>query len=121
MQLQVAIASRKIEGCDALAVLVDVLTYCGHDKLIPAIAWQNLHPLIERDAARLVRLLKSDQKAGMPPALSTLMPRVIDRILSTAKPDATVVVALLEFTQRRDAGTRPVLHCRRFREGRVAR
>src|SRR5207302_338065 len=36
VQLQVAIASRKIEGCDALAVLLEVLEHCGQDKIIPA-------------------------------------------------------------------------------------
>src|SRR5207244_11074828 len=38
VQLQVAIASRKIEGCDALAVLLEVPEHCGQAKIIPAIA-----------------------------------------------------------------------------------
>jgi putative heme-binding domain-containing protein len=68
VQLQVAIASRKIEGCDALPVLVDVLATCGHDKIIPAIAWSNLHPLLETDGPRFVSLLKSvsENRRGLP-------------------------------------------------------
>ena len=52
VQLQVAIASRKIAGCDALPVLANVLTHCGQDKLIPAIVWPNLQPLLEKESAR---------------------------------------------------------------------
>ena len=55
VQLQVAIASRKIEGFDALPS-GDVLAHCGHDKLIPSIAWPNLHPLLETDSARFAEL-----------------------------------------------------------------
>ena len=56
VQLQVAIASRKIENFDALPVLVDVLAHCGHDKLIPAIVWPNLHPLLETNGVRFAEL-----------------------------------------------------------------
>src|SRR5215471_2602849 len=52
VQLQVAIACRKIDGCDTLLVLVNVLNHCGQDKLIPAIVWPNLHPLLETKAIR---------------------------------------------------------------------
>ena len=57
VQLQVAIASRKIKNFDALPVLIDVLAHCGQDKLIPSIAWNNLHPLLETDSARFVSLI----------------------------------------------------------------
>ncbi len=79
VQLQVAIASRKIDKLDALAVLNDVLTNCDHDKLIPAIVWANLHPLLETDSARFARTLKSANP--LPPAVALLLPRAIDRIL----------------------------------------
>src|SRR6185437_4480026 len=45
--LQVAIAARKIEGVDPIPTLLEVLSVCGDDKLIPVIVWQNLHPLLE--------------------------------------------------------------------------
>src|SRR4029077_6157516 len=63
VQLQVAIASRKIKTFDALPVLSDVLAHCGQDKLIPSIAWNNLHPLLETESARFVSLLKLDGQA----------------------------------------------------------
>jgi hypothetical protein len=68
VQLQVAIASRKIENLDALPVLVDVLTHCGHDKLIPAIVWPNLHPLLETNGCAFRRI--GAQSSG--PAVSAI-------------------------------------------------
>jgi putative membrane-bound dehydrogenase-like protein len=97
VQLQVAIASRKIEGCDALPILMDVLAQCGNDKVIPAIAWQNLHPLLETESARLVDLLTAIRGEKTPPAVATLLPRFIERMLNTREPDAAAVAALLEF------------------------
>src|SRR4030095_7563669 len=35
VQLQVAIAVRKVRGLDALQVLTEVLAHCGEDKMIP--------------------------------------------------------------------------------------
>jgi putative heme-binding domain-containing protein len=98
VQLQVAIASRKIEGLDAMPVLVDILAHCGQDKLIPAIAWTNLHPLLETDGARLAALLKESAKPGsVPPAIATLLSRMVDRLLGARTPDAPAVAALLNF------------------------
>jgi putative membrane-bound dehydrogenase-like protein len=87
VQLQVAIAARKVEGLDALPILVDVLATCGEDKLIPAIAWANLHALLPAEGARFARLIDAiDLKAA--PALAKLLPRVVDRILGA--PDAAL-------------------------------
>src|SRR5262245_11252755 len=80
VQLQVAIASRKIKGFDALPVLYDVLAHCGQDKLIPSITWNNLHPLLETQSAPLVSLIRS--KGSWPPALAALSPRIVERMLS---------------------------------------
>jgi putative heme-binding domain-containing protein len=100
VQLQVAIAARKIDGCDAVAVLSDVLVYCGHDKLMPAIVWQNLHPLLETESSRFVELLTSATEGGdrLAPAVATLLPRITDRVLSASKPDIESVAALLEYS-----------------------
>ncbi|MEX2139166.1 MAG: PVC-type heme-binding CxxCH protein [Pirellulales bacterium] len=98
VQLQVAIAARKINDCDALAVLVDVLIHCGHDKVIPPIVWHNLHPLLESEGARFAALLHSAEgnihRAS--PAVATLMHRGIDRLLSAQQPNVAAVVALLD-------------------------
>jgi putative heme-binding domain-containing protein len=120
VQLQVAIASRKIDGCDALAVLVAVLGACGHDKLMPAVVWANLHPLLETDGARLVTLLKSHARsAGKPrggavantaaiaPAVSTLIPRMIERLLGARQPNVEAVAALLQLVIENDTARGP--------------
>jgi putative heme-binding domain-containing protein len=107
VQLQVAIASRKIADCNALPVLAAVLARCGNDKVIPAIAWQNLHPLLESEGARFLNLLRTESSLGTPPALATLLPRIMERILHARHPDAATVAALLEFAAERAADRAP--------------
>ena len=82
VQLQVAIASRKIKNFDALPVLNDVLAHCGHDKIIPSIVWNNLHPLLETESKRFVSLQKE-----MSPAVLALSPLIIERMLWTRRSD----------------------------------
>jgi putative membrane-bound dehydrogenase-like protein len=102
VQLQVAIASRKLDGCDALAVLVDVLAHCGHDKLMPAIVWQNLHPLLETDSARFVALVRENTQADRaPPAVATLLPRIVDRMLGAREPNIAAAAAIVEYALAR--------------------
>src|SRR5205807_2228078 len=81
VKLQVAIASRKIEKLDPLPILMGVLRTCGEDKLIPAIVWQNLEPLIGQRSDSFLRLLheKGDWSA---PNVLRLMPRALDRLLA---------------------------------------
>jgi putative heme-binding domain-containing protein len=100
VQLQVAIASRKIKGFDALPVLYDVLAHCGQDKLIPSIAWNNLHPLLETESASFVSLIRSE--GSWPPALAALSPRIVERMLSNQKIDNHSVAAFIQFVADRD-------------------
>src|SRR5262249_20207156 len=58
VQLQVAIAARKIDGMQPLPLLLAALSLCGEDKLIPVIVWQNLHPLLEEKSGELVQQLE---------------------------------------------------------------
>jgi putative heme-binding domain-containing protein len=116
VQLQVVIAARKIDDLDSLPVLVDVLTHCGHDKLIPAIVWQNLHPLLETNGARFAELAlkvpdlrhqpwpRPPDVWPLPAAVVTLMPHVIDRVLSARAPDAKATALLLDHTFNRAPG-----------------
>jgi putative heme-binding domain-containing protein len=107
VKLQVAIAARKISGIDAMPTLLAVLSTCGDDKLIPAIVWQNLYPLMENGGARYVELLsKQELKRGSP--VADMLPRAADRMLAAdAKPAGDLYVVLLE---RADAEvTRPCL------------
>ena len=100
VQLQVAIASRKIKNFDALPVLNEVLAHCGQDKLIPSIVWNNLHPLLETESARFVSLITAKERLS--PAPAVLLPRIVERILSAQKPDSAAVAALVRFVADRD-------------------
>jgi putative heme-binding domain-containing protein len=102
VQLQVAIAARKVEGLDALAVLVEVLSSCGEDKLIPAIVWHNLHPLLPDQGRRFVKLVEPVD-LGTAPALAKLLPRVVDRILGAPDTDLDAVRAVIERVVKKDA------------------
>ncbi|HEU0009393.1 MAG TPA: PVC-type heme-binding CxxCH protein, partial [Verrucomicrobiae bacterium] len=97
VQLQVAIASRKIKNFDALPVLSEVLAHCGHDKIIPSIAWNNLHPLLETESMRFVSLQRN-----LSPALSTLAPKIVERILGAKVPRGAAVANFTKFVADRD-------------------
>jgi putative heme-binding domain-containing protein len=80
VQLQVAIAARKLDGIDPLPLLLKVLNACREDNLIPHIVWQNLHPLLEDHSSEFLRLLeKIDQKQS--PNVARLLPQVLERLL----------------------------------------
>ena len=59
--LQAAIASKKVQGADPIPRLLEALSACAGDPLIPHIVWQNLHPMLDdpRSADRLVALVVS--------------------------------------------------------------
>ena len=97
VQLQVVIASRKIQNFDALPAISEVLEHCGHDKIIASIAWNNLHPLLETEAARFVSLQKQ-----LSPAVAALSPRIVERILAAQRPDLSAVAAMIQFVAERD-------------------
>ncbi len=84
VRLQVAIAARKIEGVDAIALLTETLANCRDDTLIPQIVWANLHPLLESDSAKfLAEVKKYDLKKS--PALAGIMDRALERIVAGQK------------------------------------
>ncbi|MBI1831867.1 MAG: c-type cytochrome, partial [Planctomycetes bacterium] len=95
VQLQIAIAARKLKGVDPLPVLLDVLAHCGDDQLIPHIVWQNLHPLLEKDGERFLTLAGKIDLAKAP-GVAKLLPRAIDRILGNPSGDPKAVVAFLD-------------------------
>ncbi len=108
VRLQVVISARKISGIDALPLLCEALEYAGDDKLLPAIVWQNLHPLLETQSERFVALVgerayfrgaKGDaigSRGANGDLVAQLMPRVVERMLGRAAGDVRPVVALLE-------------------------
>jgi putative heme-binding domain-containing protein len=88
VKLQVAIAARKVEGLDAMAVLLDVLSSCSDDKLIPGIVWQNLHPLLENKADAYLQAVAQGGAEKRTANLMQLLPRALERILGSSKVDA---------------------------------
>jgi putative membrane-bound dehydrogenase-like protein len=84
VKLQVAIAACKIEGIDAMPLLIKVLATCGDDKLIPNIVWQNLHPMLETNGDRFMKLAK-EYDLKKTPNLAKLMVRVTERLLARKK------------------------------------
>lgn len=94
VQLQVAIAARKIKGVDPIPVLVQILKSCVDDLQIPEIVWQNLHPLLEDGGEKLLQVV-SKAELRMCFSLSAVMPRVIERILGSHNPDPAIVAALI--------------------------
>jgi len=95
VQLQVVNVARRTFGVDALPLIVETLAHCGHDKMIPAIAWNNLHPLLEGQSARFAELFKKFDS----PALRTLGPLAVDRILGF---DAASVRKIIDVLNQRD-------------------
>jgi len=84
VQLQVAIAARKLNGVDPLPVLLEVLLHCGNDPILPNVVWQNLHPLLDKRSAEFLALAKGhDLKQA--PALAKIMPKVTEKILTGGK------------------------------------
>lgn len=110
VQIQVAIAARKLKGVDPLPVLFDVLTHCGEDKLIPHIVWQNLHPLLEKDGDRFLTLAAKADLAKAP-GLAKVLPRAIDRILGNQSGDPAAVVKFIEklVAQKKTEPAKPCL------------
>ena len=82
VRLQVAIAARKIEGVDALPLLLQVLDTAGDDKLLPHIVWQNLYPLLEDHSERYLQLTAKEPFRSSD-AVAALLPRVIDCVLDS--------------------------------------
>lgn len=79
VQLQVAIAAKKMKHVDALKVWLDVLASCGDDPIIPHIVWQNLHPKLPADADRFLSMVES-VNIETAPGIAALLPRVAEKL-----------------------------------------
>jgi putative heme-binding domain-containing protein len=89
--LQTAIAAPKMQ-VDAMHVLVEVLAHAGKDKLLPAIVWQNLVPLVRSKPQAFLDLLA---KRKGTPNLGKIMPRMVDLVLSRQRIEPEHVSNLL--------------------------
>ena len=119
VQLQVAIAARKLDGVNPVSVLTDVLANCGADPIIPNIVWQNLHPLLEDKGDDFLTRYR-DAKPEAAAQLAIIMPRVVERILGGKKSDANVVVALLDvLASGKNANPKAAQQCLTMLAGKV--
>jgi putative membrane-bound dehydrogenase-like protein len=82
VRLQAAIAARKVEGVDAVAVLIDVLANSSSDPLIPHIVWNNLQPLVEQHSGPIARALAQIPKFDRHPSFAEFVPRLFERLLA---------------------------------------
>ena len=95
VQLQLVIATRKLLGTKAVPSLTQLAGWSGMDRLIPHIVWQNLHPLLETQAEAFVQTVGT-MNLGQSPGLHQVVPRAVERLLSSRKPDIKSGVALVE-------------------------
>lgn len=95
--LQVAIAARKLKGVDPIPVLAEVLAQRADDKLIPQIVWQNLHPLLEEHSDKFIDAIR---KLDIAHDMMDVLPRTIDRLLASKKPQAEALTGLYELVAK---------------------
>jgi putative membrane-bound dehydrogenase-like protein len=99
VQLQVAVAARKLDGVLPMPSLVEVLSRCGDDRLIPHIVWQNLHPLLNERASQFLAILRRRGALGATANLGLILPRVVERILAVPSPDPAAVADLFDLVR----------------------
>src|SRR4051812_43948159 len=102
VQLQVAIAARKVANLDSLAVITEVLANGGLDKIIPAIGWNNLHPLLEKEGGRFAELMGKIDLARAP-ALASVTPLAVDRMLGAREVNAKAIAVLAGMLAKSDS------------------
>ncbi|MBS0262840.1 MAG: c-type cytochrome [Planctomycetes bacterium] len=96
VQLQLAIGLGKVEGTEPVfEALLSLLTQSGEDELLPRVIWQNLHPRLERHAAEFLTVIKR-RNFLKSPAVASLMPRIVERILGSNLPDPRPAVELFQ-------------------------
>jgi putative membrane-bound dehydrogenase-like protein len=101
VRLQVAIAARKLDGVDAMRLLLDVQQSSYRDPLIAPIVWQNLLSSIEARQGELVERLAGNR--GKPSGLTTLIPRTIERLLEGKETRAASIAQLVAATSDDDS------------------
>jgi putative membrane-bound dehydrogenase-like protein len=108
VQLQVAIAARKVRAPEPVSLLFDVLGACGDDKVIPSIVWQNLTPLLDEHEKKFgeeVLRRATDET----PNLKLILPRAIEYYLAKRKTRFALTLASLAVLNSETAGGREVL------------
>jgi putative membrane-bound dehydrogenase-like protein len=116
VQLQVAIAARKIDGVEPVSVLMDVLAQAGDDGLIPHIVWQNLHPLLDQGSAGFLPAIEKTDLSKSP-GMAAVVPRAVERLLALPKSNPVAVAAV--FASVRDRAPATASECLRLIAARI--
>ncbi len=96
VRLQLAIASRKIEGVDTVSLLGQLLGSSGEDEVIPRIIWQNAHnDLAEHGVEFLSSFSASITTLGWPEVMEEFGPRLLELVLSETRPEALEAAEIL--------------------------
>jgi putative heme-binding domain-containing protein len=103
VRLQVAIAVGKIEGIDPLPPLIGVAASAGKDRLIPAIVWQNLLPLLDRRGNQFLDLVgKTDNHRAAD--LAPIVTRALAYLEGRPGQDPSRVIALFKTLTEKAGG-----------------
>jgi putative membrane-bound dehydrogenase-like protein len=108
--VQVAAAGPKIAESDgqAAATLAQVFAAGASDRVVPHVAWQNLHPRLDGHAGPLLDRL-ADGLEGQGGAWTELLPRLVERMADTDEPDLESLARLFEILARDPAARRAEL------------
>jgi putative membrane-bound dehydrogenase-like protein len=119
VRLQALIASNgKYPAVSQVVQLTEYLMWCGDDKLIPHIVWNQLHPLLvdkEMAATFVWRVQNVNLRAA--PAVGAIIPRAVDRMLASKEIAATALASL--FASLRDREPKVARQCLQLIAARV--
>jgi putative heme-binding domain-containing protein len=99
VRLQAAVAAHKIPSVDRVAVLIEVLSHSGNDRLIPHIVWNNLQPLMEDHGATIARRL-AEVGFERNPISTEFVPRTFERLLAAHAIDAEALETIFRLALR---------------------
>lgn len=111
--------SKMPPSSNSLETLLACLSRADDDRLIPHVAWQNLHPMLEEHADEFLAALRRGDYLQSKP-VRDLMPRVVERMLARQNKDVTPVVSLFGLlTAGKQPDTNAARQCLAALAGRV--
>ena len=103
VRLQMVIGLSKLVTSQRwMSYLLLVLSESNEDSLIPRIVWQTLHPRLENHAQLLIEVL-DDGTFLNSVNVTSLLPRIADRILDRQKYEPELIARLLKLTLDRES------------------
>ncbi len=95
VQLQVAIAARKLDPKNPASILLNVLANCGKDPLIPHIVWQNLNLTLEHGTTEFLNHV-AQRSARDNINIGLILPRVVERTVAQKTLDNPTIIKLVD-------------------------